>query len=193
MRRFIASWIVLFCLLTGNQANACFNPPDYLDSEFGSEGIILGNISDEANKIFIGRFRIKNSEDGISFKPKKRIKPRKIFSSKKDVNLNFLNVPKNKIYLYDGKDEQEFSSFSELKNFITQMRPSINLDNVVYGSGGPIAGIGHGTDCERFFLAYLDQDYPIYLNDKNRVLASFPIKSNSNDFFKGAATLFAID
>ena len=115
MRRFIASWIVLFCLLTGNQANACFNPPDYLDSEFGSEGIILGNISDEANKIFIGRFRIKNSEDGISFKPKKRIKPRKIFSSKKDVNLKFLNVPKIKSISMTEKTSKNLALFLSSK------------------------------------------------------------------------------
>lgn len=174
-------------------AQACFVAPDYLEGEFGSKDVLLDNVSEKADKIIIGRFRTGTIKNAVSFKPKKKIKPRRFFSMKKEVNLSFRNVSNNKIYLYEGKDNQESANFSELKNFIIQMRPSIDLDNIAYGTGGPIAGIHHGSDCERFVLLNLDQDYLVYLNSENIVLAKFPIKSISKDFIKGAPTLFARD
>ena len=193
MRFIIASWLILLGLFLGNQAFACSIAPHYLNGEFGSKGVVLRNVSSDAHKILIGRFRKAKSRNDVFFKPKKNIKPKTFFSTKKDIHLTFLEVQREKIYLYEGQEDQVFDSFFELRKFITLMRPSTDLDSLEYGSGGPIAGVHHGTDCQRFVLAHLDQDYLIYLDSKNKVMASFPIKSNSKDFIQGATTLFAID
>ena len=193
MRSFIFHFVILLCLLAGNQAYACSIAPQYLDGEFGLDGVVLGNISEAADKIFIGRFRNLNLDNEVTFKPIKKIKPRRFFSTKNEISLSFRDMPNEKVHRYDEKDDQAFESFSELKRFVTQMRPSIASDNISYGTGGPIAGIHHGSDCERFVLAYLDQDYLIYLGPQNAVLASFPIQSVSKDFIDGASTLFAVD
>lgn len=178
---------------TGTAAQACLVAPDYLAGEFGSKGVVLGNVSEEADKIIIGRFRTSTLKNTVSFKPKKKIKPQRFFSTKKEINLSYRDVPSDKIYRYDGKDDQAFKSYSELKRFITQMRPSIDSNNISYGAGGYIAGIHHGTDCDRFVMLNLHQYYLVYLNSENIVLASFPIKSVSKEFIRGASSLFAID
>jgi len=190
LRVLSTSFITAVCLLAGQQAHACSVAPQYLNGEFGSDGVLLGNISENADKIIIGRFIESDVENSVSFLVKKRIKPRLRSLSKKKIPVRFHKVPSNRVYLYDGKRDGEFSSFSELKSFISPFRTSVSKVNVIYGSGGPLAGIHHGSDCERFVMPLQDQNYLVYLDSKNVVQASFPIKSVSNDFLEGAATLF---
>ena len=191
MRSFIIKFSFCLCLFAGNQAYACSIAPSFLDGEFGSEGINLSDVSKQAHKILIGRFIEPDGQEPISFSVKKRIKPRLRFLSRKKIKAHFRDVPTNKVHLYHGEDERQFSSFSKLKKFTKQFRASPDTDGVIYGASGPIAGIFHGSDCERFVMLLKDQNYLIYLDAKNTVQASFPIKSISSDLVDGAATLFS--
>ena len=190
MRSFIASWIVLLSLFAGNQVYACSLAPDYLDGEFGADGVSLSDISKHAHQIAFGQFI--DVAGSVQFLTIKRIKPRLSFFKKKKIHIQFREVPVKKVYLYDGKNEKEFKSFSELKSFTGQFRVPALAANIIYGAGGPIAEIAHGSDCERFVMLKPNQNYLVYLDAENTVQANFPIKSISNDFVDGAATLFSV-
>ena len=191
MRCFIATFTVGLCLLVGNQAHACTLAPAYLDDEFGYDGIKLSDVSKQAHKIIIGQFVDSEGENSVSLIVRKKIKPQPRILKKKKIDTYFREVTVDKVHLYNGNKEQEFSSFSELKDFTRQFRAFPDSGGLRYGAGGPIAGIGHGSDCERFVMLLQDQNYLVYLDSKNLVMASFPIKSISSDFIDGAPTLFS--
>ena len=178
-------------ILPNMQAHACFVAPEYLENEFGSDGVSLGDFSETAEKIMIGRF-VKRKSGNLNFRPSEYIKTNESKSHLQDIH--FSNVKKSHLYLYVGQDDNQYKSFPDLKEFISDFQikwlvepPAHDL--VRYGFGGPIAGIWHGTDCERLVVLYRYQDYLIYLDERNTVLASFPINREDNSFSENATIL----
>jgi len=183
-----------FSLLLYTPAQSCSIAPSYLDNEFGADGVVLDDFTKTSKTVFIGKLSKNENGKLISVKPSLLTKTNK--SKRKVANIYFRDVEENKIYIFNGKDKTEFSSFSDFENYISEFKvtwlnnsPKPHLLN--YGVGGPIAGIHHGTDCERFVLLYMMQDYLIYLDDKNYVQAMFPINKKDPAFSTEALYLFS--
>ena len=192
MHKFIFKLTIGFCLYAGNQAHACSLAPSYLDDEFGSHRVSLSDVSKQAHKIVVGHYIESKNREFLQLLIRERIKSDERIFRKRKINVHFREVPTSKVYLHTGKEEQEFGSFTELENFIRQFRTGSDVKGLIYGAGGPMAGIAHGSDCERFVMLHPDQNYLVYLDEEHVVQASFPIKSISNDFLDGAATLFSV-
>jgi len=169
MHKFIFKLTIGFCLYAGNQAHACSMAPSYLDDEFGSHRVSLSDVSKQAHKIVVGHYIESKNREFLQLLIRERIKSDERIFRKRKINVHFREVPTSKVYL-----------------------PGSDVKGLIYGAGGPMAGIAHGSDCERFVMLHPDQNYLVYLDEEHVVQASFPIKSISNDFLDGAATLFSV-
>ncbi len=172
--RFIVRIAIFAWIVSGSTAYGCSLAPSYLPDEFGGNGVALGNIAQRANKIVLGTFTKNEDTTDLAFNISKTLNSWKWFTAKNIKRVSFRDVDQH--YLLSGIDNEAFPSSEKALGFVKSLDSNLSVKpNIAYGVGGPIAGIFHGTDCERFVIVYEEQEYLVFLDVSNYVIARFAI------------------
>ena len=176
--RLLTSIALASFLTISGVGHACTLAPDYLPQEFGSDGIVLGNIVERADKIMLGRYTKSKNTDGYVLNVSRSFKPTRRFSFNQTEDLSFNNVKQK--YFYYGLDKNAFVSADTLLGLLEALRSNYEISaKTQYGVGGILSGISHGTDCERFVLVFDNQEYLVFLDNERSVIAQFAINSET--------------
>ncbi len=184
MRKLATTVAISLCLSAGTQVYACSLSPSYLEGEFGSDGIVLGDLFADANQVLIGRYTQPLLGNDLDVTVSKRLKPYPSTATNKYLSVRFLNVKRHKIYISKDTDDRAHSDTVAAAKFIRTLQPTTfayQRKGTRFGFGGPLADIHHGTDCERGVVLHEKQDYLIAIDNKNVVLANLPISSSLFD------------
>jgi hypothetical protein len=155
---------------------ACSLAPDYLPGEFGSSNVQLGDLTEASDKILIGRLLDEGHQKPPILKVSKSLKPSRKWVYKRTVPISFLDT-KN-FHSMDNLDDSAFTSIRDVQSYLHLFKnnsSAVDTHNFARGYGGPMAGIGHGSDCERMVFSFSKQDYLTFLDKDNMVLGLLPI------------------
>jgi hypothetical protein len=179
--------LVISLLLTFGSwasASACAIAPHFNDNEFGSPSVALENFATNASIIFKGRVNKVVRPGKIKFQIIELIKSPNEFST---VTVNYNHI--HSTYHFEGVDEKTIKNDAELLEFTSLVRTVGEEKSSIKASGGVLAGIFHGSDCERKTMTYDKQDYLLFLDKRLFVMAKFPIESNNFNNLASTVTM----
>ena len=179
--------------MSWTHSEACSIPPDYYPSEYNSENSEKRNLVSDSATIITGHFLKRKKNKPLKFKIRRSIEPDKnplFFKTRKVKLLDVKNI-----YFSTRKeiDDYQFTDASTLEALLDYyaghpVEPMVSTYLVNYW-GGPIAGIYHGSDCERFVQIYEGEEYILFLDDDNTINARFTLPTDSKEILRAVTTL----
>jgi len=171
LRLFIS---LLFAFGSWAPAIACSIAPHYNENEFGGTSVALENFSTNASIIFKGRVNKVEKPGKIQFQIIELVKSTNEFSR---ITVNYSDI--HGTYHFEGVDENAIKNQTQLLEYTSLMRAVSEENSPIKASGGVLARIFHGTDCERKTMTYDKQDYLLFLDERHFAMAMFPIQSDN--------------
>ena len=183
---------VLYVLASWSFAEACSISPEYYPSEYDSKNTQARSLIKDSVSIITGHFIKTKKNRPLKFKINHSIKPNKqpfFFKIKK---VEFLDVKNISFYKDKKDDSNQFTDVSTLETLLDYysakpVEPMVSNYLANYW-GGPLAGIYHGSDCERFVHIYKDDEYILFLNEDNTINARFTLPENSSEILRRIET-----
>lgn len=185
--------LIIVCLIAPwSFSEACSIPQDYYPSEYDDEKLKTRNLIKDSSTILTGHFVKTKKGKPLTFRIDESIEPKKtpfIFKNKK---VEFLDV--RNVYFSAGKEEDngQFTNPSTLEALLDYysgkpVEPMVS-NYLAHYWGGPLAGIHHGSDCERFVQIYEGDEYIIFLDKNNIINARFTLPAEPNELLRTVTT-----
>lgn len=186
------SFIIVCLIAPWSFSEACSIPQDYYPSEYDNEKIKSRNLVKDSTSIVTGHFIKTKKNKPLKFKINKSIEPSYMPFFFKNKKVEFLDV-KN-VYFLTGREEDS-GQFTDTSTLIAlfdhyagkPVEPMVS-NYLAHYWGGPLAGIYHGSDCERFVQIYEGDEYILFLNKNNIINARFTLPAEPNEVLRTVAT-----